>query len=774
MATSEIGSSILSAFGSSSFDVAAISKALAEAEVAGQRSIIQKKEDKTNTELSGLSFLKQNLSAFQTYITDLSDPATFNNRSVTSSNPSVVTATTASGSPSGTYQVIVNQLAQSHTQVSNKTYSSLYSTVSTGTLNIDVGGNSKSLVIDGSNNTLEGLRNAINNGDYGVNASIVNSGGQYQLMFTSKTTGADGEVSLSGLSDFDTLGLSTTVNAQDAEININGLSITSSTNTLDSVLDGVTLNLQSADPGKTQTITIANDNAGITESVSSFVSTYNQLDKILDTLGSYDDPDPENPDDEYKGKLAGNPELANVRNAIREALTGSISGISGSYTSLVQIGITTNLDGTMSLDESQLANALNTNINSVAQLFSKGGNSPDALISGITGSEETKAGSYALNVTTAASRAQLDFGAYSVTNFLATDKLTSSTNALNIGAGAAFDMTFGGETFNIALNSGSYASLADVATEFQTQINSAGFAAGTVGVSYNAQESRFDFLASNGTALSLANVVGLSAQGLGSTAYASTEGVSLLNGASMDIDIDTSSTTSISLQGGMFTLAEFKDNLQDAINNNSDVKTANASVIIEDNGTSLSMLSNRWGSTSQISITNAVGLGNTGVADAADTGDSVEGTLTMSNGATVDLGAYVDQEDGRKVVFSNFVMDSSGAAADVRGLEFSVLGGAIGARGPVNYTQGFADRLNNAISALLDTSTGSVSRRITSLDSTIEELTKKKESIDSRYDILEMRYRMQFQRVSALMQQMSSTSTQLAATFKSLSSSGSN
>ena len=192
----EIGSALLTSLTGSSFDIGNMSKTLAEAEVAGPRAILERNQERTNTELNGLKYLKTNLDAFNTYVTDLTSPTLFNQRQTTSSDESVVSIVSTSSAVLASYQVESKQLAQAHTLVSNTVFSSPSDAVTAGTLSLQIGGQAHSITIDTSNNTLEGLQKTINNGDYGVTASIINNGGSYQIMFSSKETGAASKVNI--------------------------------------------------------------------------------------------------------------------------------------------------------------------------------------------------------------------------------------------------------------------------------------------------------------------------------------------------------------------------------------------------------------------------------------------------------------------------------------------------------------------------------------------------------------------------------------------------
>ncbi len=170
------------------------------------------------------------------------------------------------GSPNnGSYQVEVQSLATSHTLASQTEFASTSSVVGEGTLTFNVGGAVTNIAIDATNNTLSGIQQAVNDAGIGVNATVVNVGTGYKLMFSSAQSGAGNTIDVSitgdtdgndtdaaGLSRLATANMDETVAAQDATVVVNGLTITNSGNTIDGVIEGISLNLKSSDIGSTK------------------------------------------------------------------------------------------------------------------------------------------------------------------------------------------------------------------------------------------------------------------------------------------------------------------------------------------------------------------------------------------------------------------------------------------------------------------------------------------------------------------------------------------
>ncbi|OIP96119.1 MAG: flagellar hook-associated 2-like protein [Thiomicrospira sp. CG2_30_44_34] len=772
----EIGSTLLNSLTNSTFDVGNMAKVLAEAEVSTQRSIVEKGSTKASTELGALKYLELNLNAFNSYVADLASPDIFLEKQATSTDETAVTVTASTNAVVGSFSVVSEQLAQSHTQVANQTFASKFDSLTNGTFNINVGGQAHNITVDASNNTLEGLQKTINNGDYGITASIINNGGSYQMMFSSKSSGASGEFSVSGIPEFDTLGLTTTVEAQDAIMKMNGVSISSNSNTFEGVVEGVSIHLNSAKPGQSNTLNVSQDATKVTDTIKSFVDVYNQLETILDEVSAYDSSkltEEQLQSDEYLyyGDLAGNSILRQIKTELKTTLSGAIDEISGNVNSLAIIGIGFELDGQMKLDETVLNSVAENNISAFAPLFATGGSSTDTLVNVLGGSDKTQAGTYALDITQLATRAQASGNAATVSadEQVSGDKITNSANASIIDAGASLDITIGGVNQNIDLSAlaQTYSSKDQVASALQGALDTA-YGGNVATVSYDVAQSRFEFAANVGQgAVSVNASTGLVNQGFQEATVYAGEGLVDLTAApaSFDIKVDDSISTTINIAQERYTLNELASVMTTNINANTDVSSMGNSVTVSATGGALSIASNRFGGFSSIDVTNvSAGFANAGfAADLSAAGQSVDGTLTTASG-TINIGAYADSKDGRRINISDFAV-IGGNDAEVRGLSFEILGGAIGARGDLSFSKGFASRLEETVNGYFDKDTGLIARRSDALDTKIEEYKTKNEALDERFNKLELKYRLQFSMLQSIMSNAEATRSQLTAQF---------
>ena len=299
-------------------------------------------------------------------------------------------ATTSSASP-GTFLLDVTQLAQAGKVVSDSGFAALTTSITQGTLEVTIGGVTTMITIDATNDTLDGVRQAINNAGIAVEATILNDGSALRLVISGTDTGAANTVAVqlvdAGGNPLETF--ATTLTAQNALLTLDGIPITKSSNTIDDIIAGVTLTLESIGKG---TIKISTDTTEITEKIESFVDNFNALIEFIDDNTSFDTESLET------GLLFGNSAVRNIENRLRSILTGEVTGVTGSFSFLSQIGITTGDDGLLTIDSTKLSDALTTDAEGVSQLFISNGTTTDSDVGFVGFSSNTVAGSYDVQV----------------------------------------------------------------------------------------------------------------------------------------------------------------------------------------------------------------------------------------------------------------------------------------------------------------------------------------------------------------------------------------
>ncbi len=368
---------------STGIDVATIVTQLVAAEKATPQKAIDTQRSAVTTQLSAIGSLKSSLSALRDALAGLKSGAAFGARTATSSNTAVFTATAGSGAASGRYDIEVVNLAQAQKSAS-AAYASSSAVVGTGTLSVSVGGTTMDLAIGSNNNTLAGIRDAINRAsdNPGVNATIVNGSDGARLVLTSRETGVEKAFTLSasgGDGGLDTLvsGMASLTTASDALVRVDGFDVTSASNVVTTAIDGVTLNLASSRPGETLALDIGTDGASMKTSLEAFVTAYNNFVTLNKQLTSFD------ATTNRKGALIGDSTLRSISSTLSRMVGGNEygSGAEGALASLSQVGLQLQVDGKLKLDGAKFDAALAAGPERVSALFT-GANGVGTLLTG--------------------------------------------------------------------------------------------------------------------------------------------------------------------------------------------------------------------------------------------------------------------------------------------------------------------------------------------------------------------------------------------------------
>lgn len=363
----------------SGLDIDGLVASLVAAERVPAESRLNAREASITSLSTSFTSAKSAVSDFESAANKLALATTFSQFTTSSSDTTKATISATSAASLGSYQLGVTNLASAQTLASG-TFTATSDTLGTGTLTIALGTpsytgstyssfsqtSSVDITIDSSNNTLAGVRDAINNAGAGVNASILKNGDDYQLLLVSEETGLSKSMSItvsdseggdaddSGLSRlaFNSSGSQLTQYAAGANANfsINGLAVSSASNTVTDVIDGVTLNLLSA-TSSAITIDVKTDTDTIVADVQAFVDKYNAYASLFKDLTKYD------ATTGTAGALQGDSTARSVMSQIRSELGQSVTGLSGSYTSLADVGISIDKSGVMTFTQSTFKTA---------------------------------------------------------------------------------------------------------------------------------------------------------------------------------------------------------------------------------------------------------------------------------------------------------------------------------------------------------------------------------------------------------------------------------
>jgi flagellar hook-associated protein 2 len=372
-----VSSLLNSSYSSSGTTLDNIVNNLMTTDKAAITSLETKKSDVKVT-LSMFDDLKSKIKALQDAADGIATTDTssvFNSKSATSSDTSKVTASAGASAANGTYQIEVSHLATVHRMQSDRQASATTALGYTGTISV----NGVSITIDSSNNTLQGIRDAINNATYASGKEVVASVVDNRLVLQSKNTGATNTMALSDVSGNVFAGLAivdgsnnlNTTNqlqaASDASFTVNGIAITRSSNTnIEDVVEGVSLTL-TAETTSAVNLTIGNDTTTMQDKIKTFLTALNNLTSYIKTKSAVT----ETGDNTYtRGALASFTSYTGLRSDLYGVMGGVVNGATGAYSLLSQIGITMDDEMVFSItDTKALTDALSTNSSSVASLF---------------------------------------------------------------------------------------------------------------------------------------------------------------------------------------------------------------------------------------------------------------------------------------------------------------------------------------------------------------------------------------------------------------------
>ncbi len=351
---------------------------------------LNRRESEAQTKISAFGAIKSALEALQSPLEALSANDGLKALTASSSNESVATVSVDPETANrGSYSVNVTQLAQTQSLASGTFADSDTTTVGTGTLTFTVNGVSTDVTVDSTNNTLQGLADAINDSEAGLSAGVVDTGSGFRLVLSSDESGVDNAIQVSvadddgnntdatGLSQFAFNGtasnLTETVEAKDALLEVNGIAVSRSSNTVEDVIEGVTFDVKSLG---TTSVKVDRNPDEVADRVQEFVDKYNAVLDIFDKASGY------NADTGVGGILSGDSTIRNIERDLRSVLTNIPAGLeNSSVRTLADLGIKTNAStGKLEFDATEFKEKLSDNPTAVADLFD-GPNGDDGVLS---------------------------------------------------------------------------------------------------------------------------------------------------------------------------------------------------------------------------------------------------------------------------------------------------------------------------------------------------------------------------------------------------------
>lgn len=343
------------------FDTKKIVEALVNAERAPTEARIKSRISESESKISGLGQAVSILNVVKDAALQLNDAKDFKTFAVSNSQTSAFSASSTTSARAGSNNITVSQIAQEQRSVSNG-FASETAAFNAGsiTLSLAVGATSPTTTdITVTDASLQGTVSAINAANLGVTAEIVDTGvagDRYRIQLIGET-GAEQAFSLT--SDDESISFSSVQAATDAQLNVNGIDFTRSTNVIDDVLTGVSLSLNTVTDGAAS-LSINQDNTQARANIVDFVAIYNEAQRQMKELAN----------SSTDGALAGDSIFRSLTSSLRNIVLGSSSSGSGDITNLSDMGISVSRSGELSVDDAKLDDALSNNYSDVIQMFS--------------------------------------------------------------------------------------------------------------------------------------------------------------------------------------------------------------------------------------------------------------------------------------------------------------------------------------------------------------------------------------------------------------------
>jgi len=513
--------------------------------------------------------------------------------------------------------------------------------------------NMGTVTLDAKDQSLQGIRDAINKANIGVTATIVSDGGEnpYHLVVTSNSTGekssmkigvdgVDGQpadpaiAALMGYDPGGAQGLTQTSGAQDTKLTMNGIEVTSKSTKVADAIQGVSLDVSTLG---SSTLTVSKDTAKVSESINAFVKAYNTLNSTISGLTGY------NAETKTGGALQGDSSVRSIQSQLRRQLSATVEGLGGKLTTLSQVGISFQKDGSLAVDSTKLNSAIANNFSDIGGLFAAMGSASDGGISFDKSTAATKPGEYGVNITKMATQGNL-----------------TSANALSGSTKIASNTTW-----TVTLNQTEPAS--------DTKVQNIAIPAGTYD---NTQ--------------------------LAAILRAAINGNSTFSGAGDAVE------TSVDASG------------------------------------KLSLSSSKYGEMSNISIAGVTGtaVGDIFGAATATKGNDVEGTI----------GGVAATGNGQTL--------TAAAGSNAEGIQLTIKSGAVGDRGSVTFSQGYAYQLTN-LAATFTGKDSILNSKTDGLNVSIKSVADQRDKFSQRLTAIEARYRAQFTALDTMLSSMQSTQSYL-------------
>ncbi len=557
------------------------------------------------------------------------------------------------------------------------------------------------------------------------------------------------------------------VSGQNASFRVNGVTLSRSSNTVTDAIDGVSLSLKDVAVGTQVGINISRDTSGLREKIDTFVTDFNETMSLISEQFVFDE------DSETSGPLSGDSTLLTLQSQLRQVITTPVSGLPEDENILTLFGVSFDRQGLLQVDEDKLTESLTTNFNAFRKVMVADGKTTDANIEFVFQSDDTKAGSYAINITTAPEQAthtgttDLTAGLAAGESITITDTLTSRAATIDLSAGDDIDTIV--SKINTELNS----SVAEVRTG------------------------------------SVANTTDGATAITGATTFDNLFGAGVVANDTIDIQGTLHSGARVS---GSFTISDpTTQTVDDLLSKVRSIFGGNVSTSVTANG-QIQITDNQVGNSSLtlalIERNEGGGSLDFGGVDVTEEGRFAIGVTASNEGGKLKLtaGAYgvatgftvsqntgemgltdatyngvdvVGTINGETTTGSGRVLTGATDSANIAGLSIRVnltpaqLIAQGGNQGSVNVTQGIADQVRRTLKSITDPFEGLVATREQAIDDTIKSAQDQIVALNARIALKESTLLKQFTAMETAVAEFNSIGSFLGAQLASLPSANS-
>jgi flagellar hook-associated protein 2 len=366
--------------------------------------LLEQRKAAQENKLSAWQAINTKLLALKTAMEGMSTLDQVLTKAASSTDQDILTASADSSAATGSYSVLVNQLALGdkviHDGFVDANTTAVTSTDGTFQYTYGTGTDAEHITLNvAAGSTLADLAQIINNdvNNPGVTATILNDGGTtnaYHLVLSGETGAVNTITAISNtLTNFANT-FATTQHAQNAEIRVDGYPettwIESASNDVSGAIAGVTLHLHSFDQTTAATVTISNDTQAATAKIQNFVDAFNEVVTLVNTDTAYDSTS------KTAGNLFGDASVIGIKGSLQSIIASAVPGLqdNAAFKSLSEVGVKSGSGGMLSVDSTKLTNALQDNYTAVGDLFAFTSGSTSNNLVYFTSNESTHGGVY--------------------------------------------------------------------------------------------------------------------------------------------------------------------------------------------------------------------------------------------------------------------------------------------------------------------------------------------------------------------------------------------